>query len=128
MSLLAHSKRIITALFIISFFSLGLQGPANAGIVSSEKLITAQQSQLDRLQLKTWMAREDVREQLVDLGVDVDSAIVRVDSMTNLEVQQLSANMHDMPAGSGFIETAVLALLVLIILEVTGVTDILPNI
>jgi len=80
------------------------------------------------LQLKTWMAREDVREQLVDLGVDVDSAIARVDSMTNLEVQQLSANMNDMPAGSGFIETAVLAFLVLIILEVTGVTDILPNI
>ncbi|VAW96366.1 hypothetical protein MNBD_GAMMA21-1000 [hydrothermal vent metagenome] len=128
MSLLAHTKRILTVMFIVSFFSLGLQGNANAGIVSSEELITAQQFQLDRLQLKTWMAREDVREQLVDLGVDVDSAIARVDSMTNLEVQQLSANMNDMPAGSGFIETAVLAFLVLIILEVTGVTDILPNI
>jgi len=128
MSLLAHLKRIITALFIISFFSLGLQGTASAGIVSSEEIIIVQQSQLDRLQLKTWMAREDVREQLVDLGVDVDSAVERVDSMTNLEVQQLSANMADMPAGSGFIETAVLAFLVLIILEVTGVTDILPNI
>ena len=128
MSLLAHSKRIFTALFIISFFSLGLQGTAGAGIVSSDQLITAQQLQLDRQQLKTWMAREDVRDQLIDLGVDVDSAIVRVDGMTNQEVQQLSANMNEMPAGGGFIETAVLALLILIILEVTGVTDILPNI
>ena len=128
MSLLAHSKRIVSALFIVSFFSLGLQGTANAGIVSSDQLVMAQQSQLDRQQLKTWMAREDIREQLIDHGVDVDSAIVRVDSMTNQEVQQLSANMNDMPAGSGFIETAVLAFLVLVILEVTGVTDILPNI
>ncbi len=128
MSLLAHTKRIFTALFIISFFSLGLQGAANAGIVSSDQLLIAQQSQLDRQQLKSWIAREDVREQLIDLGVDVDSAITRVDSMTNQEVQQLSANMNEMPAGSGFVETAILALLVLIILEVTGVTDILPNI
>jgi len=128
MFLLAHIKRLVTVMFIISFFSLGLQSTANAGIVSSEKLIAAEQSQLDRQQLKTWMVREDVRQQLVDLGVDVDSAIIRVDSMTNQEVQQLSANMSEMPAGSGFVETAVLAFLVLIILEVTGVTDILPNI
>jgi len=43
MSLLAHTKRILTVMFIVSFFSLGLQGNANAGIVSSEELITAQQ-------------------------------------------------------------------------------------
>jgi len=128
MSLLSNSKRIFTAFVIFSFFTLGMQNVAVAGIVSSGDMMAAQQSQSDRMQLKTWMAREDVRQQLIDLGVDVEAAISRVDNMTNAEVQQLSAKMDAMPAGSGFVETAVLAFLVLVILEVTGVTDILPNI
>lgn len=128
MSLFSKSKRIFTAFVVFSFFTLGMQNVAVAGIVTSGDMIAAQQSQLDRDQVKTWMAREDVREQLIDLGVDVEAAISRVDSMTDIEVQQLSAKMDEMPAGSGFIETAVLAFLVLVVLEVTGVTDILPNI
>ena len=127
MSWLYKSKRVFTTLIVFSFFTLGMQG-ANAGIVTSGEIVAAQQDQLSRDQLKTWMAREDVRQQLVDMGVDVDSAIVRVDSMSNTEVQQLSATMNEMPAGSGIVETAVLAFLVLVVLEVSGVTDILPNI
>ena len=128
MSLFSKSKRIFTAVVVFSFFTLGMQSVSVAAIVSSSDMVAAQQNQLDRDQLKTWMAREDVRDQLVDLGVDVDAAIARVDRMTDVEVQQLSAKMDEMPAASGFIETAVLAFLVLVVLEVTGVTDILPNI
>ena len=128
MTLFSISKRIFTTLVVFSFFTLGMQNVAVAGIVSSGEMVAAQQNQLDRDQLKTLMARENVREQLIDLGVDVDAAISRVDSMTDSEIQQLSATMDEMPAGSGFIEAAVLAFLVLVVLEVTGVTDILPNI
>jgi hypothetical protein len=128
MSLFSKTKRIFVTLFVISFFSLGMQNVSVAAIVSSSDMVAAEQNQLNRDQLKTWMAREDVRQQLVDMGVDVDAAIDRVDSMTNVEVQQLSAKMDELPAGSGFVETAVLAFLVLVVLEVTGVTDILPNI
>ena len=128
MSLFSKSKRILLTLVVFSTFGLGLQNVANGAIVSSGDMIAAQQDLFDRDQLKTLMSREDVREQLVDLGVDVDAAIARVDSMTDIEVQQLSAKMDEMPAGAGFIETAVLVFLVLVVLEVTGVTDLLPNI
>jgi len=128
MSLFSKSKRILLTLVVFSTFGLGLQNVANGAIVSSSDMIAAQQDLFDRDQLKTLMSREDVHEQLVDLGVDVDAAIARVDSMTDIEVQQLSAKMDEMPAGAGFIETAVLVFLVLVVLEVTGVTDLLPNI
>ena len=125
MSLFSKSKR---TLVVFSTFTLGMQNVAIGAIVTSGDMVAAQQSLFDRDELKSLMAREDVRDQLVDLGVDVDAAIARVDSMTDIEVQQLSAKMDEMPAASGFIETAVLAFLVLVVLEVTGVTDILPNI
>lgn len=128
MSLFSKSKRILLTLVVFSIFGLGLQNVSVAAIVSSGDMIAAQQDLLDRDQLKTLISREDVREQLVDLGVDVEAAIARVDSMTDIEVQQLSAKMNEMPAGAGFAEIAVLAFLVLVVLEVTGVTDLLPNI
>jgi len=128
MSLFSKSKRILLTLVVFSTFTLGMQNVAIGAIVTSGDMVAAQQSLFDRDELKSLMAREDVRDQLVDLGVDVDAAIARVDSMTDTEVQQLSAKMDEMPAASGFIETAVLAFLVLVVLEVTGVTDILPNI
>ncbi len=128
MSLFSKSKRILLTLVVLSTFTLGMQNVSVAAIVSSGDMMSAQQDQFDRDQLKTLMSRDDLREQLVDLGVDVDAAIARVDSMTDGEVQLLSAKMDEMPAGSGFIETAVLAFLVLVVLEVTGVTDLLPNI
>jgi len=128
MSLFSKSKQVLLTLVMCSTFTLGMQNVAVGAIVTSGDMIAAQQSQFDRNELKALMAREDVRDQLVDLGVDVDAALARVDSMTDIEVQQLSANMSEMPAASGFLETAVLAFLVLVVLEVTGVTDILPNI
>ena len=128
MSMLSKSKRIFTTLIVFSFFSLGMQNVSVAEMVSSSDMVAAQQNQLTKDQVKAWMARDDVRGQLVDMGVDVEAAITRVDSMTDSEVQQLAAKMDEMPAGAGFVETAVLAFLVLVVLEVTGVTDVLPNI
>lgn len=124
----AHWKRLFSVLLVFSFFTLGLQTQANAGIVGTDQLLASEQLQHDKQQLQAWLARADVRKQLIDLGVDVDAASHRVNSMTADEVKQLAAHMQDMPAGSGFAETAVLAFIVLVILEVTGVTDVLPNI
>ena len=48
--------------------------------------------------------------------------------MTAQEVHAMATNMNNMPAGAGVLETAVLVLLILILLDIAGVTDIFPNI
>ena len=40
----------------------------------------------------------------------------------------MATNMNNMPAGGGLVEIGVLVLLVLILLDIAGVTDIFPNI
>ena len=89
MSLLSKSKRIFTTLIVFSFFSLGVQNVSIAAMVSSSDMVAAQQNQLSRDQIKTWMAREDVREQLVDMGVDVEVAII-----VGVEVEATSTNSN----------------------------------
>ena len=128
MSFMRRAKRLVCVVLAFSVFNLALQGVATAGIVSSSDIVAAEQVQLDRNILKTWLAKQDVQQQLVTMGVDVSAAQARIDAMTDQEIQQMAAQMDEMPAGAGFVETLVLAFLVLIVLEVTGVTDILPNI
>lgn len=128
MSFMRRMKRLLCTVLAFSVFTFGIQGVATAGIVTTNDLVTAEQSQLDRAQLKTWLSKDEVQQQLVAMGVDADAAKSRVDTMTDEEVQTMAARMDEMPAGAGFIETAVLAFLVLVVLEVTGVTDVLPNI
>ncbi len=128
MSFIFRAKRLICVVLALSVFNLAFAGVANAGILSSSDIVTAEQVQLDRAQLKSLFARADVQDKLIAMGVDVAAAQARVDSMSEQEIQQMAASMDEMPAGAGFVEALVLAFLILVVLEVTGVTDVLPNI
>lgn len=128
MSFIYSVKRLVCVVLAFSVFNLALQGVANAAIVSSSDIVAAEQVQLDRAELKNLFARADVQQKLVAMGVDVNAAQARIDTMSEQELQQLAASMDEMPAGAGFVEALVLAFLILVVLEVTGVTDLLPNI
>jgi len=122
------SQRFISSLLIIMLLSLGVSRISLAGIVTTAQLVDAQQTKLERKQVRDWLARDEVRQQLTDMGVNVKAAQARVDSMTADEVHKMASNMNNMPAGAGVLETAVLVLLILILLDIAGVTDIFPNI
>lgn len=120
-------KRMICSVLAISMLSMGLHGIAAAGIITTTDLVQAQHIQQEKERIQEWMAREDVRDQLVLMGVNVDEAKSRVDSMTDQEVQLMAAKMDEMPAGSGVLEVLVIVALVWVILELTGVTDLTPK-
>lgn len=129
MSLMHRAKRLVCAVLAISLINFTMHGVASAAIISSNDLVAAEQLQQDREQIKTWLAKQEVQEKLISMGVDVSAAQARVDGMTEQEVKLLAAKMDKMPAGgTGAAEIIVLAFLILVALEVTGVTDILPNI
>jgi hypothetical protein len=62
------------------------------------------------------------------MGVDPQLAKIRVASLTDQEVMQLSDRIDQLPAGAGALETILIIggvfLLVLMVLDIIGVTDI----
>ena len=118
-------KRCICSLLAIAMFSMSIQSVVYAEIVTTADLVQEEQIQHERDRINEWMARDDVGDQLTALGVDVDDAQSRVDNMTEEEVMVMAAKMDEMPVGSGALELVVIGALILIILELTGVTDIL---
>lgn len=114
---------------IMLVLGLGAQAQAApAGLVSSAQL--TQQLQLDnqRASVTQFLNRDDVQSQLMARGVDVADAEARVQNMTAAELSMLSAQIDDLPAGEGVLETVLFLLVIFMLLDIAGATDIFPGI
>jgi uncharacterized protein YpuA (DUF1002 family) len=86
--------------------------PATAGMVSTDNILR----QRDRIQLTELLERDDVQQQLIQLGVDPFSAKARIKQMTDEEVAQLNGRIAELPAGAGISTTHLLLIIIILIL------------
>ena len=99
---------------------------AQAGMVSTDRLIQEQQKQWNKVELASLVERDDVKSQLQSMGVDVSDVQARIDALTDDEVLQMSNNLNELPAGSGVVSIAITVLIVLVVTDLLGVTNIFP--
>lgn len=117
-------RRSCVALISLSIVSLGLQAPAAAGIVGTADAVAAVQQQDHRAAVQGVLARADVREQMVGLGVDPAEVEARIAALTDAEVATLATRIEGAPAGGDALVVIGIVFVVLMILEFTGVIDI----
>ena len=117
-------RRSCVALISLSLVSLGLQAPAAAGIVGTADAVAAVQQQDHRGAVQSVLARADVREQMVTLGVDPAEVDARIAALTDAEVATLANRIDGAPAGGDALVVIGIVFVVLMILEFTGVIDI----
>lgn len=122
-TLLRNTSR--TLLFTMLTLSLPV-APVHAAIVGTDKLITSQQTAQSRDRVRTFLQRQDVRDVLQQRGVDATVALSRVDAMTDAEVQTVSDQIDQLPAGGDVLGAAVLIFLVLLVTDILGLTKIFP--
>jgi len=119
-------RSFLTGLLTVSMLFSTM--PAHAEMIGTAQLLSAS-AEAQRDQVSTFLAREDVRQQMVQLGVDPADAAVRVASLTDEELQTLSERIDSLPAGgAGAVELVLVALLVLLVLELAGAIDIFKRI
>lgn len=121
-----HKSRFVALLLVISILFTSLQSTVHAAIVSTSELVAEEQSYMDRKYLLKSLDREEVQATLVSQGVDLKMAKLRVASMTDTEVRTLNAKMDNLPAASGVAGTVVFILIVLLVTDLIGVTDVYP--
>lgn len=126
MPILRSSSRFISYAVLVCFLALGVNPVATAGIVGTGAIVNAQQAKLERDQLRELLSRDDVRHQLVAMGVNPQQASERVASMTDSEVHALAGKMKQLPAGGDILGTAVFIFLVLLVTDILGYTDVFP--
>ncbi|NNG11994.1 MAG: PA2779 family protein [Halobacteria archaeon] len=97
---------------------------ALAGLIQTPDAIAAEDRSTTRQQLNEALDREDVQRQLVQLGIEPDTAQQRIAALTDTEIAQLRQHLDALPAGAGVLEVIGVVFVVLLILELVGVTNI----
>ena len=87
-----------------------------------------QEAAAARGELASFMAREDVKDRLAALGVNPADAANRIAALTDQEVSQLQNRIDELPAGSGVLVVLGVVLVVLIVLDLVGVTNVFHRI
>ncbi|HKY91206.1 MAG TPA: PA2779 family protein [Nevskiaceae bacterium] len=101
---------------------------AYAGMVGTEALAQVQTQADSRAVVDAFLARADVKQQLVAWGVAPEQAESRVASLSESELQQLAQTIGDQPAGGDVLVVVGVVFIVLLILELVGVTNIFTGV
>jgi hypothetical protein len=110
------------------FLITGLVPGARAAMVSTQTLIESSRTDDTRSRIQAMLSREDVRTELVHMGVAPGEAEKRLAALTPAELLQLQRHMDELPAGAGVLEVIGIVFLVMLILELVGVTNIFSKI
>lgn len=114
-------------LLLAATLLFGWQGIAAADVVTTGELLAEQRVQQQQADVSAFLARDGVRQQLMAHGVDADSAMERVNALSAQELSMLHDRIDQLPAGEGVLETVLFLLVIFMLLDIAGVTDIFPG-
>ena len=118
-------KRLLVCLISISLASYGVPPAAEAGMIGTEKIIAAQDRDQGLKRFKARIEQENVRKQMIALGVDPADIRQRVSAMKDEELRRLDGGMESMSAGGNagaFIAIFGVAILFLLVALSMGVS------
>lgn len=121
-------RKLVVSIVCLSLSGLGIPVSANAGIIATGEYLALQDREIRIERINHALMQGRVREQLTSLGVDPDHAQQRVAALSDADLMALDGRLQELPAGGGVLELVVAAFLVILILDLAGVTDIFPGI
>lgn len=99
-----------------------------AAMIDTETMMDSVRGREAREYLHQLMARKDIQAAIVAHGIDADEAWARINSLSDDEVIRIADQIDQLPAGGGLAEFLLIIILagfiVLVILDITGVTDV----
>ena len=121
--------RPVSLFLVFSFLLLDFTvHTAQAGMIGTNAVIAGQQEAVNREQVLTFLARDDVKQIMIKHGIDTVEAQKRVESLSSAELTKIANSMEQLPAGGDGLGTiigaAVLVFLVLLITDILGFTHV----
>lgn len=123
-------SRTLNTLVAACFLSvqLLLVPAAQAAMVSTQSVLQIEQRSAQEARIVSALQRTEASNLLAKNGLSVDQVESRLQRLSNLEISQLADRADKIPAGEGALELVLVVFLVLILLDLLGVTDIFPRI
>ena len=124
------ARSALAAVLFVSTTQVAFSAPisTSAFLDAQTAAQSASTAQADAAKINTWLQREDVAQQLVARGVSVQEAQNRLASLSDQDLHRVSAQLDNMPAGSSVLVVVGIVFVVLLVLELVGVTDLFKGV
>ncbi|MCC5871342.1 MAG: PA2779 family protein [Gammaproteobacteria bacterium] len=116
-------RSMLVLLLSVQLVALGLP-TAEAGMIRTDELAAAEERDERLSRVQDFLAEERVAAQFEALGVDPGQAADRVAALTDAELAQLDSQLQDLPAGAGVLTVLGILFVVILVLELVGITNI----
>jgi hypothetical protein len=98
-----------------------------AAMISNDVVINRVQQSSAQAELLQTLNRSDVKQQLLDMGVNPKNIESRINMMTHEELAQLNQRIGELPAGgTDVLGVLLIIFIVFVITDIIGATDIFP--
>jgi hypothetical protein len=117
-----------TAVFMtaVMLVTVGPVGPALAEMIGTDQVVNDLAKADDRARVEAFLARDEVRREMEDLGVDPNEAALRAESLTEDEISQIAGRLDEMPAGGQGMDVLLVVLLLLLLIIIIIADDAPP--
>lgn len=112
----------------LALTTVGIHAPVMADMVGTPALAMQAELQMQRNDVRTFMARDDVRQAMLGYGVNAADIDARINNMTESELLQIQHQMDMLPAGGNAVGLILGVILIFVLLDLLGATNIFPSI
>ncbi|MEW8027263.1 MAG: PA2779 family protein [Candidatus Thiodiazotropha sp.] len=117
-------KRLLIITLALNTALIGFPSFVLASPINTMTVIEMDERTINIDRIRSAMTRDDVRSTLVGMGVNPAEAELRLDALTDAELVMLNQQMDELPAGGSVLGVLGAVLVVLIVLELLGVTNV----
>ena len=115
---------VVVPVVSVALVCSGFSGVVSASVISTQQALSADARTAMEGDVRSSLARDDVRQAMLRLGADPLQADARVASLSDVELMKLQGQLDRLPAGGDALAVIGVVFIVLLILELTGVTNI----
>jgi hypothetical protein len=124
---LQNARGALLRLVSVSIICMGFAQVAPAGMIGTAHLVNEESRAASLSRIEVLLAREDVGRQLEAFGVDRALVVERLNGLSHAELLKLEGQLDSQVAGGDIIGLIGAVFVVLLILELVGVTDIFKS-
>jgi hypothetical protein len=121
---LQKARAALMRLVSLSIICMGFAQAAPAGVIGTSNMLDEESSAASLSRVEVLLARDDVGRQLEALGVDRAKVVERLNGLSHAELVELESTLDSQVAGGDIIGLIGAVFVVLLILELVGVTDV----
>ncbi len=124
---LQRARGALLRLVSVSIVCMGFAQAAPAGMIGTAYILDKESRAASVSRIEILLAREDVAGQLEAFGVDRALVVERLNGLSHAELLELEGQIDSQVAGGDIIGLIGAVFVVLLILELVGVTDIFKS-